>query len=241
MAISSAIASVAEVLVNAATVPAVESDNLGADWIPGSTGFVEGKFNLGADPELVSIASMAMKGEDAVKVTWSLMADILFGRGIRAETLTGKDAVEDTRTEVEDFIAVVRFGNYVAAVYHRDGVEVKVLAVDDLRAKRDKKSIHWKMMSDERRQLAQVREDKVRVYINRIIENLKDLSTGKTKGTQVKGSIEATYLEVLGPVLLFLQKIDLTKVDPKFDWTEEFAVINAAVLRAKTAKTLAGG
>lgn len=235
-----ALASAAEVLVNAATVPATD-DNQGADWVPGSTGFVQGKFNLGADAELVSIAGLAMKGEDAVKVTWSMLADILHGLGIRAETLAGKDAVEETRTEVEDFIAVVRFGNYVAAVYQRDGVEVKVPAVDDLRAKRDKKSIHWKMMSEERRQLAQVREDKVRVYINRIIENLKDLSTGKTKGKQVKGSIEAQYLDLLGPVLLFLQKIDLTKTDPKFDWTEEFNAVSAAVNRAKVAKNLAGG
>lgn len=233
-----ALASAAEVLVNA-TVQAPPAD--GADWTPATEGFVDGRYGLGKDQELISIAGLAMKGEDAVKVTWSMLADILFGKGIKAETLAGKDAVEETRNEVEDFVAVVRYGNFVAAVYQKDGVEVKVPAIDDLRASRDKKSIHWKMMSQERRDITKARNEQIRVYINRIIENLRTLSLGTTKGKQAKACLEERYLTLLGPVLLLLQSVDLTKVDPKFDWSEEFDAISAAVQRAKTAKKLAVG
>jgi len=232
-----AIASAAEVLVNATTVaqPADEA------WTPGTEGFIEGAYGLGKDPEVIGLAGLAMKGEDAARVTWSLLSDILFGKGIKAEMLTGKDAVEETRREVEDLITVVRYGNYIAAAYVKDGVEVKVKAVDDLRASNDRKSIHWKMMSKERRDIVDARNVQIRVYLNRLIENLRALSKTTAKGKQVKGSIESQYLDLLGPVLLFLQKIDLTKVDPKFDWTEEFNAVSAAVNRAKTAKNLAGG
>jgi hypothetical protein len=233
-----ALASAAEVLVNA-TVQAPSAD--GVDWVPGTEGFAEGRYGLGKDSEVVSIAGLACKGEDTVRVTWSIFADLLFAKGIKAAMLTGKDLVEETRAEVEDLITVVRYANFVAAVYMKDGVEVKIPAVDDIRASNDRKSIHWKMMSKERRDITDSRVVQIRVYMNRLIEQLRALNTPTAKGKQTKGSIESQYLEALGPVLLFLQKIDLTKIDPKFDWSEEFAAINAAVLRAKAAKALAGG
>jgi hypothetical protein len=64
--------------------------------------------------------------------------------------------------------------------------------------------------------------------------------TAKKKTKTVK-TVEEQYLDLLGPVLLFLQGIDQTKVDPEFDWREEFDVISDALNRAKRAKALSIG
>ena len=233
-----AIASAAEVLVNAQSVAPTDDD---ANWTPATEGFIGGKFNLAKDPEVLQVLPMAMKATDAAAVTWAILADILHGKGIRAAMLTGKDMVEETRQEVQDLVTVTRFGNTIAAVYMRDGQEFKISAVEDLRAADDRKSIHWKMMSEERKDLVKVRAGRVRAYMSDLIEQLRRFDTAAPKGKQPKATIEEQYLTHLGPVLLFLQGLDLTKVDPKFDWREEFDAISDAVDRAKTAKKLAVG
>ena len=233
-----ALASAAEVLVNAQSVTPTDDD---ANWTPATEGFIGGKFNLAKDPEILQVLPMAMKATDAAAVTWAILADILYGKSIRASMLAGKDAVEETRQEVEDLVTVTRFGNTVAAVYMRDGVEHKVSAVEDLRAAEDKKSIHWKMMSQDRKDFVKIRAGRIRAYMADLIEQLRRLETTAPKGKQPKATIEEQYLTHLGPVLLFLQGLDLTKVDPNFEWREEFDCISAAVDRAKIAKKLAVG
>lgn len=234
-----AIASAAEVLVNAQSVAPTDEDD--TNWIPATEGFIGGRFNLAKDPEILQVLPLAMKATDAAAMTWAILADLLYGKGIRSTMLTGKDMVGETRQEVQDLVTVTRFGNVIAAVYMRDGIEYKVSAVEDLRAADDHKSVHWKVMSETRKDFVKIRAGRIRTYMSDLIEQLRRLETAPAKGKQVKGSIESQYLDVLGPVLLFLQKIDLTKTDPKFDWTEEFNAANAAVNRAKVAKNLAGG
>jgi len=233
-----ALASAAEVLVNASTVPATDDD---ANWTPATEGFIGGKFNLAKDPEVLQVLPMAMKATDAAATTWAILADILHGKGIRAAMLTGKDMAEETRQEVQDLVTVTRFGNTIAAVYMRDGQEFRISAVEDLRASEDRKSIHWKMMSEERKDFVKIRAGRIRAYMADLIEQLRRLETAPAKGKQPKSTLEERYLTLLGPVLLFLQGIDLTKEDPKFEWRDEFDAISAAVDRAKTAKKLAVG
>jgi hypothetical protein len=233
-----AIASAAEVLVNAQSAPATDDDS---NWIPATEGFIDGRYGLAKDPEVRQVLPLAMKATDAAATTWAVLADILYGKGIRAGMLTGKDMVEETRNEVQDVVTVTRFGNVIAAVYMRDGQEHRISAVEDLRASEDRKSIHWKMMSEERKDLVKVRAGKVRAYMSDLIEQLRRLETAPAKGKQPKSTLEERYLTLLGPVLLFLQGIDLTKEDPKFEWRDEFDAISAAVDRAKTAKKLAVG
>lgn len=233
-----AIASAAEVLVNAQSVAPADDD---ANWTPATEGFIGGRYGLAKDPEVRQVLPLAMKATDAAATTWAVLADILYSKGIRAAMLTGKDMVEETRQEVEDLVTVTRFGNTIAAVYMRDGVEHKVSAVEDLRASNDRKSIHWKMMSEERKDFVKIRSGRVRAYMSDLIEQLRRFDTAAPKGKQPKATIEEQYLTHLGPVLLFLQGLDLTKVDPKFEWREEFDAISAAVDRAKTAKKLAVG
>jgi hypothetical protein len=177
-----------------------------------------------------------MKANDTAVSMWSILSDLLHGRGIKASMLAGKDEVAETRAEVEDLVTVCRYGNYVAA---ETAEGVKVSAVADIKASHDRKSLHWKMMSEERRQITAARNSQIRVYMTRLIEQLKALETGKTKKTKTVLTVEEKYLDLLGPVLLFLQGIDQTKEDPKFDWTEEFGAVSAAVNRAKKAKALA--
>jgi hypothetical protein len=233
-----AIASAAEVLVSAQSVAPTDDD---ANWTPATEGFIGGKFNLAKDPEVLQVLPMAMKATDAAATTWAILADILHGKGIRAAMLTGKDMVEETRQEVQDVVTVTRFGNTIAAVYMRDGQEHRISAVEDLRASEDRKSIHWKMMSEERKDFVKIRAGRIRAYMADLIEQLRRLETAPAKGKQPKSTLEERYLTLLGPVLLFLQGIDLTKEDPKFEWRDEFDAISAAVDRAKTAKKLAVG
>lgn len=233
-----ALASAAEVLVNAQSVTPTDDD---ANWAPATEGFIGGRYGLAKNPEILQVLPIAMKATDAAATTWAVLADILYGVGIRAAMLTGKDMVEETRQEVEDLVTVTRFGNTIAAVYMRDGQEFKISAVEDLRASNDRKSIHWKMMSEERKDLVKIRAGRVRAYMSDLIEQLRRLETAPVKGKQTKSTLEERYLTLLGPVLLFLQGVDLTKDDPKFDWSDEFDAISAAVQRAKTAKKLAVG
>jgi hypothetical protein len=226
-----AVALAAEVLVNAQT-KAQPADDV---WVPGTEGFNVGKYQLAKDPEILQATGLAMKANDTAVSMWSILADLLHGRGIKASMLAGKDEVAETRAEVEDLVTVCRYGNYVAA---ETAEGVKVSAVADIRASHDKKSIHWKMMSTERREITASRNNQIRTYMTRLIEQLKTLETGKTKKTKVVLGLEEKYLDLLGPVLLFLQGIDQTKEDPKFDWTEEFGAVSAAVNRAKKAKAL---
>ena len=233
-----AIASAAEVLVNAQSAPATDDDS---NWIPATEGFIDGRYGLAKDPEVRQVLPLAMKATDAAATTWAVLADILYGKGIRAGMLTGKDMVEETRNEVQDVVTVTRFGNVIAAVYMRDGQEHRISAVEDLRASEDRKSIHWKMMSEERKDFVKIRAGRIRAYMADLIEQLRRLETAPAKGKQPKSTLEERYLTLLGPVLLFLQGIDLTKEDPKFEWRDEFDAISAAVDRAKTAKKLAVG
>jgi hypothetical protein len=227
-----AVALAAEVLVNA-QAKAQPADDI---WVPGTEGFNVGKYQLANDSEILQATGLAMKANDAAVSMWSILADLLHGRGIKASMLSGKDEVAETRAEVEDLVTVCRYGNYVAA---ETAEGIKISAVADIRASHDRKSIHWKMMSEERRQITAARNSTIRTYMARLIEQLKALESGNTKKTKVVLGLEEKYLELLGPVLLFLQGIDQTKQDPKFDWTEEFGVISAAVNRAKKAKALA--
>ena len=229
-----AVAHAAEVLVNAQTKAQPADDA----WTPATEGFNIGHYMLGGDPEIVMAVGMAMKANDTATTMWSILADLLHGRGIKASMLAGKDLVEETRAEVEDLVTVTRYGNYVAA---ETAEGVKISAVADIRASNDRKSIHWKMMSQERREITASRVSQIRTYMARLIEQLKALETGKTKKTKTVKTIEEQYLDLLGPVLLFLQQIDQTKQDPKFDWREEFDAISDALNRAKKAKALSIG
>jgi hypothetical protein len=227
-----AVALAAEVLVNAQ--PATQS----ADdaWIPGTEGFTVGKYQLANDPEIRQTVGLAMKATDTATSIWTVLSDILFGKGIKASMLAGKDVVEEVRAEVLDLVTVTRFGNYIAA---ETAEGVKISAVADIKAFSDKKSLHWKLMSAERRELAISRDKQIGSYMDRLLEQLRKLDgTAKKKGKTVK-TVEEQYLDLLGPVLLFLQGIDQTKQDPKFDWAEEFGAVSAAVNRAKKAKALA--
>jgi hypothetical protein len=229
-----ALAHAAETLVNAQTKAQPADDA----WTPATEGFNVGHYMLGGDPEIVMAVGMAMKANDTAVSMWSILADLLHGRGIKASMLTGKDEVAETRAEVEDLITVCRYGNFIAA---ETAAGVKVPAVADIKASFDRKSLHWKMMSEERRQITAARNNQIRVYMARLIEQLKALETGKTKKTKTILTVEEQYLDLLGPVLLFLQGIDQVKIDPKFDWREEFDAISAAVGRAKKAKGLSIG
>lgn len=234
----SALASAAEVLVNAQSVAPTDDDT---NWTPATEGFIDGRYGLAKDPEVLQVLPLAMKATDTAATTWAILADILYGKGIRSTMLTGKDMVDETRQEVQDLVTVTRFGNVVAAVYMRDGVEYKVSAVEDLRAADDHKSVHWKVMSETRKDLVKIRAGRIRTYMSDLIEQLRRFETAPAKGKQPKATIEERYLTLLGPVLLLLQSVDLTKEDPKFDWRVEFDVISDAVDRAKIAKKLAVG
>jgi hypothetical protein len=229
-----AVAHAAEVLVNAQTKAQPADDA----WIPGTEGFTVGKYALAKDPEIVKTVGLAMKATDTATSIWTVLSDILHGKGIRASMLAGKDVVDEVRDEVLDLVTVARFGNYIAA---ETAEGVKIGAVADIKASHDRKSLHWKLMSAERRDLAMSRDKQVGTYMDRLLEQLRKLDgTAKKKGKTAK-TVEEQYLDLLGPVLLFLQGIDQVKVDPKFDWAEEFGAVSAAVNRAKRAKGLSIG
>jgi hypothetical protein len=227
-----AVALAAEVLVNAQTKAQPADDA----WTPATEGFTVGKYQLAKDPEIVQTIGLAMKATDTATSIWMVLSDALHGRGIKAAMLAGKDVIEEVRAEVLDLVTVARFGNYVAA---ETAEGIKISAVTDIKAFDDKKSLHWKLMSNERREITKSRVKQIGVYMDRLLEQLRALDgETKKKGKTVK-TLEEQYLDLLGPVLLFLQGIDQTKQDPKFDWAEEFGVVSAAVNRAKKAKALA--
>lgn len=224
------LAQAAETLVTATDVP--PSDEV---WTPCVESLPTGK--LGLDADVANIAAVAMRSEDASRVTWSVFSDVLFSKGVRAGMLRGKDKVEETVRELRAFIAHVRFGNIVAAEAPNGA---RIMASADVMAfEGDKKLPAWTLMTSVRKDIAKVRSARLDTYFQRLCDSLAEHETGKKKGAKVTLTTEEKYLDLLGPVLLFLQGIDLTKVDPKFDWNEEFSAISAAVTRAKKAKSLA--
>jgi len=229
-----ALAHAAETLVNAQTKAQPADDA----WIPGTEGFTLGKYQLANDPEIVQTVGLAMKATDTATSIWTVLSDILFGKGIKASMLAGKDVIEEVRAEVLDLVTVTRFGNYIAA---ETAEGVKIGAVADIKASNDRKSLHWKLMSAERRELAISRDKQIGSYMDRLLEQLRKLDGTAKKKTKTVLTIEEQYLDLLAPVLLFLQGIDQVKIDPKFDWREEFDAISAAVGRAKKAKGLSIG
>lgn len=228
-----AVAHAAEVLLSATPVAPRADDS---DWVPGTEGFTLGRYKLAEDPEVLHSATLGCKATDAMVSTWAITADILHGKGIRAGMLYGKDVIDEVRAEVEDVITVIRFGNQIAAET-AEGVKISMVA--DIKASLDLKSMHWKLMGESRRRNAKSAYKQVGTYLKRLIEQMQLLEVNTTAKPKVTKTIEERYLDLLGPVLLFLQQIDQTKQDPKFDWPEEFAAVSAAVNRAKKAKALA--
>jgi hypothetical protein len=228
-----AVAHAAEVLVNAQPVAPRADDS---DWVPGTEGFTLGRYKLADDPEVLQSTAMGCKATDAMVSTWAITADILHGKGIRAGMLYGKDVIDEVRAEVEDVITVIRFGNQIAAET-AEGIKISMVA--DIKASLDPKSMHWKLMGESRRRNAKSAYKQVGTYLKRLIEQMQMLEVNTTAKPKVTKTIEERYLDLLGPVLLFLQQIDQTKQDPKFDWREEFDAISDALNRAKKAKALA--
>lgn len=212
--------------------------NTDAPVYTGAEGFIAGRFGLALDEAIRTAGIVAVTNEGVAESSWQVLADLLFTKGIRSVMLKGKDAVKETVAEVRDFLGVIKYGNALAGIA-QDGT--KVPAMNDIRAYwGDRKAAAWQMLSKDRRDMAKGRAGNVTgVYMDRLTTALATHEDPSKKGKKASITLEEKYLNLLGPVLLFLQGIDLTKVDPKFDWNEEFAAISAATSRAKKAKNLA--
>lgn len=206
-------------------------------WTPCLSALPSGKHGLGKDETIVSSAVTAMQGEDSAQAGWLVLGDALYTKGIRAAMLRGKDRVSEVVEEVRNFIAHIRFGNVIATQFEGKTITA---AADLATFWGDHKAAAWSLMPQTRRDLAKVRANRIGMYFERLCDALAVHETGKKKGRETL-TVEEQYLKTLGPVLLLLQKIDLTKVDPKFDWNEEFDSISRAVQRAKVAVKLATG
>lgn len=207
----------------------------------GSDLFAAGKFGLAADPAIRAAAAGAVVAEDTAAGSWSILADMIRSKGITSIMLGAdekKGGNPDARRETLDILAVTKYGNQVAAV-GADGSKVSM--VHDIRASWGSlKAAAWVTLPAERKRAARACAGQITgTYMNRLKNALVELEDPSKKGKKEVLTLEERYLNLLGPVLLFLQNIDQTKVDPKFDWQEEFAAVSLAVSRAKKAKTLA--
>lgn len=212
--------------------------NTDAPIYTGSEGFNVGRYGLASDETIRNAGVTAVQNEGIAESSWQVLADLLFTKGIRSVMLKGKDAVAETVAEVRDFLGVIKYGNAIAGIA-QDGT--KVPAMNDIRAFwGDRKSASWQLIGKSRQEMAKNRAGNVTgIYMDRLFNALAVHEDPAKKGKKASITLEERYLNLLGPVLLFLQGIDLTKVDPKFDWNEEFTAVSTAVARAKKAKNLA--
>lgn len=197
-----------------------------------------GKLGLAADAEVIERAVGAMRALDVARMSFATFGDVIYAKGIRAADLRGEKANPEILGEVRDLIGALRFSSeivggkvlieHLRVVWHKRGL-----------AKGSPVPTEWTLMAPDTRKAAARADGQVGTYLSRLIEALAAHDEAKKKGPKVPPTIEEQYLSVLGPVLLFLQGIDQTRVDPKFDWKVEFDAISAAVSRAKQAQTLA--
>lgn len=200
--------------------------------------FVVGKLGLARDADVIAGTIGAMRAAEAADVSFTMLGDILYGKGIRADDLRGKNANPEIIREVKDLLGSLRFSTWVVGTTPM--VSLLRLWWDKIAAPKGSPiPMAWASLSPETRRSMKEAGGLLDSHFTRIVNALTQHDEKKKGTKEPTPTIEQQYLDALGPVLLFLQGIDQTRVDPKFDWKTEYDAVSAAVSRAKQARDLA--
>lgn len=235
-----ALASAVQTLAQGGVKPADTTLNAINIWDPkhAEATIVVGKLGLANDPEVIASAVGAIRADEAAKMSFTVFGDMVYAKGVRAADLRGEKENPEIIREVKDLIGALRFSTWCIG----ETPMIKLLRIwwdKNAAPKGSPIPMAWAVLTTDTRRSMREANGVVDSQFTRLVNALAQHDEKKKGVKKPTPTIEEQYLTILGPVLLFLQGIDQTRIDPKFDWKTEYDAVSAAVSRAKQARDLA--